>query len=149
VTPTRGGGEDLTTLLHAFITTQAAGTGSPTSVAAEQMKRYRMCESDHNHFLKLCGLKPGQEELLPAWVEDISKPNMMKDGKHRLIRNMRKDLLYEDHKIPLFPAIFTMIEKKAFATNSKQPLRRQFPTSRACIKRKQRYQPATTLSFKH
>ena len=119
-TPTRGGGEDLTTLLQAFITAQAAGTGSPTSVAAaidpaaEQMKRYGMCESDHNHFLKLCGLKPGQEELLPAWVEDISKPNMMKDGKHRLIRNMCKDLLYEDHKIPLFPAIFTMIEKKAF-----------------------------------
>ena len=82
---------------------------------ADCVKKYGMCVPDLHHFIKLCGLNPGQEYLLPAWIKKVVvKHQTTKEGKHRIIREMRTQLRYEDHPILLFPAVYKMIQDKAF-----------------------------------
>jgi hypothetical protein len=84
---------------------------SPTSVTVvpdpetECVKKFGMCTTDLNHTLKLCGLIPGQEELLPPWIKEMAVKQLTKDGKQRIIREMCT---------PLYPAIYKMVQDKAF-----------------------------------
>jgi hypothetical protein len=93
---------------------------SPTSVTVvpdpetECVKKFGMCTTDLNHILKLCGLIPGQEELLPPWIKEMAVKQLTKDGKQRIIREMCTKLRYEDNPIPLYPAIYKMVQDKAF-----------------------------------
>jgi len=93
----------------------------PTSVTAvpdpetECVKIFVMCTTDLHHILKLCGLIPGQEELvLPPWIKEMAVKQLTKDGKHGIIHEMCTQLRYEDNPIPLFPAIYKMVQDKAF-----------------------------------
>jgi hypothetical protein len=112
---------DISALLQVLTRTGQTFGASPTSVAALQdpeadcVKKYGMCVPDLHHFIKLCGLNPGQEYLLPAWIKKVVvKHQTTKEGKHRIIREMRTQLRYEDHPILLFPAVYKMIQDKAF-----------------------------------
>jgi hypothetical protein len=80
----------------------------------ECVKKFGMCTTDLNHILKLCGLIPGQEELLPPWIKEMAVKQLTKDGKQRIIREMCTQLRYEDNPIPLYPAIYKMVQDKAF-----------------------------------
>ena len=93
----------------------------PTSVTAvpdpetECVKIFVMCTTDLHHILKLCGLIPGQEELvLPPWIKEMAVKQLTKDGKHGIIHEMCTQLWYEDNPIPLFPAIYKMVQDKIF-----------------------------------
>jgi len=39
---------------------------------------------------------------------------LTKGGKHRIIREMCSELRYEDNPVPLFPAVYKMVQDKAF-----------------------------------
>ena len=80
----------------------------------ECVKFFVMCTTDLHHILKLCGLFPGQEELLPPWIKEMAVKQLTKDGKHGIIHEMCTQLWYEDNPIPLFPAIYKMVQDKAF-----------------------------------
>jgi hypothetical protein len=112
-TPQRNG-------MHTLLQVLAQKGASPTSAVAlpdpetECVKKFGMCTTDLNHILQLCGLNPGQEELLPPWIKEMAVKQLSKDRKHRIIRKMCSELRYEDNPIPLFPVVYKMVQDKAF-----------------------------------
>jgi hypothetical protein len=108
---------EMNTLLNILAQKDAS---SPTSVTVvpdpetECVKKFGMCTTDLNHILKLSGLIPGQEELLPPWIKEMAVKQLTKDRKHRIIHEMCTQLWYEDNPIPLFPAIYKMVQDKIF-----------------------------------
>ena len=112
---------DLSVLVQALTNANPsiAPLTSPTSVVDEVetaiFKKYGLGEADMARVLTMCGLRNGQEDMLPDWFEKVSSKQLSKEGKHVLLRQlMTTDLRFEEHRIPLTPTLLKMIVDKAF-----------------------------------
>ena len=92
---------------------------NPTDVADDiedtLFKKYGLGEADMTRIVTMCGLRRGQEDMLPEWFHKVTSKQLSKEGKHVLLRQLlTMDLRFEENRIPLTPTLLKMIVEKAF-----------------------------------
>ena len=69
---------------------------------ATLFKKYGMVDIDLECMLTMCGLKSGQEDIFPDWIETVATTRLSKEGKKTTIRKtLLKDPRYNEHPVPI------------------------------------------------
>ena len=83
---------------------------------ATLFRKYGMVDIDLERMLTMCGLKSGQEDRFPDWIETVATTGLSKEGKKTTIRKaLLTDPRYDEHPIPITPVLLKMIADKEFA----------------------------------
>ena len=119
------GAQDFQKLAEAMLAIQTSASpakaGAIPIVAdtdATLLKKYGMMDINLDRMLKqMCGLKSGQEDQFPDWIETTATTGLSKEGKKTTIRKtLLKDPRYDEHPIPITPPVLLkMIADKEFA----------------------------------
>ena len=82
----------------------------PTVVTPEE--KFGMSATELASTLKLCGLKEGEEHLLPAWLLQMSEKGQNDNTRNQIIIKWLQRVLYDDAEIPITAPLLTMIRKR-------------------------------------
>jgi len=91
----------------------------PTVVTPEE--KYGMSETELSSTLKLCGLKKGDEHLLPAWLLQMSEKGQNDNTRNQIIIKRLQKVLYDDAEIPITAPLLTMIRKRKWLSDDPVP----------------------------
>ena len=123
--PAAPAGPSMAELFQQFLDMQRAATTTPAAGPAEEKKddsaatTLGMAPSELKRLLTMCGLDEGQEEFLPHLYTDLAEPNLSKEGKNLLIREVcRRNVKYDDAEIPLLAPLLKTIRTKEWSGDS-------------------------------
>ena len=75
---------------------------------------FRMCNSEFEQLLTMCSLAPGEEDELHELWKLLIEVDFLKQGKHQLLKRVKKVVHYEDKKLVLYDPLIAMIAKCDF-----------------------------------
>ena len=76
-----------------------------------------MSATELTNTLSMCGLKPGEEVLLPRWFAKISEKGQNDNTRNQVIIAALKNILFDEAEIPITAPILAMIRKRKWLSD--------------------------------
>ena len=80
-----------------------------------------MCNTEMKKTLQMCGLEPGEESLLPAWMRLVAEKGTNDNTKNQIIIAALKKGIYDDAEITVHASLLQMIRKRKWMSDDPTP----------------------------
>ena len=107
---------DLAALLSRFAPA-ATPTEGATDSDAKPEDKLGMSPTELRSTIAMCGLREGEESLLPEWFEKVNEKGQNDNTRNQIIIATLKNILFEDAEIPVTAPLLLMIRKRKWLSD--------------------------------
>ena len=113
----QGTSANLEALLARLVPMLATPERTTNVVDTKPEEKFGMSPTELKSTLAMCGLREGEEDLLPEWFETTNEKGQNDNTRNQVIIATLKNILFEDAEIPVTAPLLLMIRKRKWLSD--------------------------------